>query len=30
LATNPDLEAKSESIATVNAPYLELVIGQTQ
>jgi hypothetical protein len=30
LATNPELEARSESVATVDAPYLELVIGQTQ
>lgn len=30
LATNPELESRSESVATADAPYLELVIGQTQ
>jgi cytochrome c-type biogenesis protein CcmH len=30
LATNPELETKSETVATVNAPYLELIIGRTQ
>jgi hypothetical protein len=30
LATNPELEVKSEPIATVDAPYLGLIIGSTQ